>query len=65
MTLQLIKNKPVTFRIKNTGYQFVRPKYLMPSDKFKLIEAKVKGSTMVWNIEGETISCNQIKKLIR
>jgi hypothetical protein len=65
MTLQRIKNKPVIFRIKNTDYQFVRPKYLIPSDKFKLIEAKVKASTMVWNIEGKTVSYNQIKALFK
>lgn len=64
MTLQLIKIKPITFRAKNTDYEFVKPKYLMPANQFRLIEAKVKGSTMIWNIEGEQISYNQVKSLL-
>lgn len=36
----------------------------MPVNDIKLIEAKVKGSTMVWNIEGETISYNQVKNML-
>lgn len=36
----------------------------MPVNKMKLIEAKVKGSCMVWNVQGEQITYNQIKKLI-
>lgn len=63
MTLQLIKIKPITFRAKNTDYEFVKPKYLMPINELRLIEAKVKGSTMVWNIEGEQVSYNQIREL--
>ena len=63
MTLQLIKSKPFIFRINNSEYEFVKPKFLMPGNKFKLIEARIKGSTMVWNIEGITISYNQLKAL--
>jgi hypothetical protein len=63
MTLQLIKRKPLIFRVKKTDYEFVRPKYLMPVNELRLIEAKVKGSTLVWNIQGEQISYNQIRKL--
>jgi len=29
---------------------------------FRMIKAVVKGSTLCWNIEGKTISYNQIKK---
>lgn len=64
MTLQLIKRKPLTFRAKKTDYEFVKPKFLMPVNDFRLIEAKVKGSTMIWNIEGEQISYNQIRELL-
>ncbi len=65
MTLQLIKIKPFTFRAKNTDYEFVKPKFLMPINELRLIEAKVKGSTMVWNIEGKQISYNQVKALLK
>jgi len=63
MTLQLIKRKPLIFRVKKTDYEFVKPKYLMPTNDFRLIEAKVKGSTLVWNIQGEQICYNQIRKI--
>lgn len=46
-------------------YEFVKPKYLMPVNELRLIEAKVKGSTIVWNIEGEQVSYNQIKELLK
>lgn len=59
--VQLIKIHPVTFRVKNIVYEYVKPKYLMPENEFRLIEAKVKGSTMVWNVEGERVSYNQIR----
>lgn len=65
MTLQLIKRKPFVFRAKNTDYEFVKPKFLMPVNELRLIEAKVKSSTMVWNIECEQISYNQIKSLLK
>ena len=60
----MTKTKPLIFRLKNTDYEFVKPNFLMPVNSLILIKAKVKGSTLVWNIEGETISYNQIKKLI-
>lgn len=63
--IQLIKRKPIIFRVRNTDYEFVKPNYLMPLKKFRLIKAKVKGSTMVWNIEGTTVSYNQIRFLIK
>lgn len=59
--IQLIKIHPVTFRVKNRVFQYVKPKYLMPEHEFWLIEAKVKGSTMIWNVQGEQISYNQIR----
>lgn len=64
MPIQIIKIQPIIFRVKETDYEFVKPKYLMPANDFKVIEAKVKGSTMVWNIEGETISYNQVKSML-
>ena len=63
MTLQLIKKQPFIFRVNNQEYEFVKPKYLMATNDFKLIEAKIKSSTMVWNIQGGTVSYNQIKNL--
>jgi hypothetical protein len=44
-------------------YNYVKPYYLMEEDTFKLIKAVVKGSILVWNIEGKQITYNQIKKL--
>lgn len=60
MNIQLINNKPITFRVKNKEYEYVKPYYLM--NGLSMIKAVVKGSTMCWNIEGKTISYNQIKK---
>jgi len=65
MALQLIKRKPLIFRVKKIDYEFVKPKYLIPVNELRMIEAKVKGSTMLWNIEGEQVSYNQIKALIQ
>ena len=53
----------ITIRVKNNDYQFVKPYYLMPTSGLRLIKAKVKGSLLVWNIEGEQITYNQIKQL--
>lgn len=64
MKLQLIKIKPITIRVKETDYEYVKPKYLTPVNKLQLIEAKVKGSCIVWNIQNEQITYNQIKQLV-
>ena len=64
MKLQLIDRKKLRFRLDNMEYDFVKPKYLMPTNELKLIEAKVKGSTMIFNINNTTITYNQIKKCI-
>lgn len=63
MNLQLIDRKKLRFRVNKVEYDFVKPKYLMPLNEFRLIEAKVKGSTMCFNIQGETITYNQIKEI--
>lgn len=65
MMIQLIDKNKLRFRLNNTEYDFVKPKYLMPVNSLKLIEAKVKGSTMVFNINNTTISYNQIKRCIQ
>lgn len=65
MKLQLTKIHPITIRVNNTDYEFIKPKYLTPVNKLQLIEAKVKGSCMVWNVRCEQITYNQIKKLIK
>ena len=54
----------ITIRIKNKEYEFKKPYYLVPVDEFRLIKAKVKGSILVWNIEGKQITYNQIKSLV-
>ena len=51
----------ITIRVKNKEYEFKKPYYLIPVDEFRLIKAKVKGSILVWNIEGEQVTYNQIK----
>ena len=53
----------ITIRVKNKEYEFKKPYYLIAKDEFRLIKAKVKGSILVWNIEGQQITYNQIKKL--
>lgn len=62
MTIQLISIKPIVFRVKNKEYEYVKPYYLMTG--FTIIKAIVKGSTMCWNIEGLSISYNQIRKAL-
>lgn len=64
MNIQLTKNKPITLRIENVIYQYLKPKYLLKENSFKLIEAKVKGSTIIWNLGKFQVSYNQIKKAI-
>jgi hypothetical protein len=59
MNIQLISNKPIVFRVKNKEYEYVKPYYLITG--LNMIKAVVKGSTMCWNIEGDTISYNQIR----
>lgn len=63
MPPQLIDRKKLIFRIKNEEYHFVKPNFLY-KDFGILIKAKIKGSTMGWNIGGEFISYNQLKKII-
>lgn len=54
-------SKQFKFGVKE--YQFVKPYYLMIG--IKLIKATVRGSTMVWNIEGKELSYNQLKEFIK
>lgn len=61
--LELIKNKPLILRYENIEYEYVKPKYLIKVGSFKLIEAKVKGSTIVWNLGKRQLTYNQIKKI--
>ena len=55
----------ITIRVKNKDYDFKKPYYLIPKDEFKLIKAVVKGSILVWDIKGEQITYNQIKKTLK
>jgi len=64
MTLQLIDNKKLIFRIKDHEYHFVKPNFLY-KDFGILIKATVKGSTMGWNVESEFISYNQLKRVFQ
>ena len=51
----------ITIRVKNKEYDFKKPYYLVPKDEFRLIKAVVKGSILVWNIEGKQITYNHLK----
>ena len=62
--LQIIKNKPLTLRYENVEYEYVKPKYLIKKGSLKLIEAKVKGSTIIWNLAKKQLSYNQIKNVV-
>lgn len=62
--LQIIKNKPITLRYNNIEYEYVKPKYLIKVGSLKLIEARVKGSTMVWNLGSKQLTYNQLKNEI-
>jgi len=64
MSLQLIKRKPITIRVENKEFQFVKPYYLSDNNKLKLIRPVVKGSCLVWHILGKQITYYQIKKLL-
>lgn len=64
MLIQLVKNKPITIRIENKEFCFVKPYYLSDTSKLKLIKPVVKGSCLVWHISGQQITYNQIKKLL-
>jgi hypothetical protein len=61
--LEIIKNNPFILRYENIEYEYVKPKYLMKLGGFKLIQAKVKGSTIVWNLGKNQLTYNQIKKM--
>jgi len=60
--IQVIHKQPFVFQYENEQYEFVKPYYLMPKDEFKLIKAKVKGSTLGWQIGNNFLSYNEIKK---
>lgn len=64
MSIELIKRKPITIRVKNKYFEFVKPYYLQPVDELQLIKAKVKGSCIVWNVCGEQVTYGQIKNLV-
>ena len=61
--IQLVDRKQLIFRIKNEEYMYIKPKYLM-KDFGKLIEAKVKGSTMGWYLNNEFVSYNKLKNTL-
>ena len=63
--MQLIKKQPVTVRIDNVDYEYVKPYFLMKKDSLILKKATVVGSQMGWNFLQGRISFNQIRKLIK
>ena len=65
MKLQLIKKQPVTVRIYNIDYEYVKPYFLMQLNSLILKKATVVGSQMGWNFLQGRISFNQIRKLIK
>lgn len=64
MNIQLIKIKPITIRVKEKEFEYIKPYYLAHLNELKLIKATVKGSCIVWNVKGEQVTYNQIKKLV-
>lgn len=62
--IQLIDKQNLTFRVKNVTFDFVKPKYILLKNEFRLRTAKVKGSTMVWNVSGCQVSYNQLRGLL-
>lgn len=62
MNIQIIHKQPLIFRAHTQNYEFVKPHILMPVGEFRMIRAKVKGSSMGWNIEGEFLSILQLKE---
>lgn len=64
MEVQLIDRKNIIFRVGNSEYQFVKPKFLYKNNNTRL-EAKVKGSTMGWYIENQFFTYNKLKQLLK
>lgn len=62
MNIQLADKENFVFRINESDYQFVKP-CLLYKNFGTIIMAKVKGSTLGWNIEGGFLSYNKLKKL--
>jgi hypothetical protein len=62
--IQLINKQTLTFRVENTEFDYVKPKYIMLKSEFMLRTAVLKGSTMFWNIKGKQVSYNQLKELL-
>ncbi len=62
--LQLIDKQHKLFRVENIEFEFTKPYYLYLTDSFTMIKGVVKGSTLCWNIAGQTITYNQIKSLL-
>lgn len=63
LRIQIIHIKPLIFRTEKNEYLFVKPNILY-QNLGERVEAKVKGSCLGWNIEGEFLSYNKLKKLI-
>lgn len=61
MTIQIIDKKNLVFRTGDNEYQFVKPN-ILHKNFGTIVKAKVKGSTLGWNIEGEWLSYNEMKK---
>ena len=53
------------FRYRNIIYDFVKPNYLIKENSINLIEGKVKGSSLCWNIGGGTLTYLQMAKLLK
>lgn len=49
--------------VKNIRYHFVKPYYLRSESQLIGIKATFCNGRLVWNIKGEKISYNQLKKL--
>lgn len=54
-------NQSHTFQIGLAHYAFKKPYYLIDSEN-RYYRAKVKGSTLGWNVNGKFVSYNKIKQ---
>lgn len=62
--LQLIDKQQRKFRVGKTEFVYQRLAIYV-GNSYKEVPPKVKGSTLGWNISGQFVSYNQIKKALK
>jgi hypothetical protein len=61
--IEVIDYQYKIFRVKKVNIQLVKVS-LYRGNEIKALPAKVKGSTLGWNVAGTFVSYNQIRKLL-